>query len=108
MATTYMDTDQRALVAAVRGGERVAAAARRLGIKPSTAYGWLRRARGRDAEMGREAPTFLQLRAPPVRSALTVRIGAAVVEVRPGFDAALLREVVEALAGDERLDEGAP
>jgi hypothetical protein len=36
----------------------------------------------------------------PTPSSLTVRVGAARVEVRPGFDRGLLRELVEALAGE--------
>jgi hypothetical protein len=35
----------------------------------------------------------------PSPSSLTVRVGAAQVEVRPGFDRSLLRELVEALGG---------
>ncbi len=38
--------------------------------------------------------------AKPVESTLSVRVGGALVEVRPGFDVALLREVVHALGGE--------
>jgi hypothetical protein len=36
----------------------------------------------------------------PSTSGITVRIGAAQVDVRAGFDATLLREVVQALGGE--------
>jgi hypothetical protein len=37
--------------------------------------------------------------AKPTTASLTVRVGAAQVEVRPGFDRGLLRDVLEALGG---------
>ncbi len=38
--------------------------------------------------------------APPTTDAMTVRVGAARVEVRAGFDHGLLRELVAALGGE--------
>jgi hypothetical protein len=38
--------------------------------------------------------------AKPSESALSVRVGGVLVEIRPGFDVALLREVVHALGGE--------
>jgi len=85
-------------------------AAARLGIAESTAYYWLKRARGSLALAVRQAgaprtiaktrPTFARLipaaeMCPPI----TLRAGGAVIEVRPGFDHALLRDVVTALVG---------
>ena len=83
------------LVSAVRRGESTGQAARRLGVNPSTAYKWMQRSK--EATSARP-PTFVQLvRAPAKESAIVVRVGAATIEVTPGFDAALLRAVVAAL-----------
>jgi transposase-like protein len=84
-------------------------AAARLGVAESTAYYWLKRARGSLALAVRQTgssrtiaktrPTFVRLIAaaemcPPI----TLRAGGVVIEVQPGFDHALLRDVVAALA----------
>jgi transposase-like protein len=83
-------------------------AAARLGVAESTAYYWLKRARGSLAlatrrtgsrcEVAKARPTFARLipaaeMCPPIM----LRAGGAVIEVRPGFDHALLRDVVTAL-----------
>jgi len=68
-----------------------------LGVPVSTAYQWMRATTAKAAP----APTFVEVvaeRSTP--SAITVRIGAAEIEVRAGFDARLLREVVDALGGE--------
>jgi transposase-like protein len=98
MRKLYNHTDRAELLAAVRRGEHVPSAARRLGVKMSTAYTWLRRC-GKDD--GEKPPTFIELVTNGSPSpGLTVRIGAAEIEVRPGFDPALLRAVVGTLGGD--------
>ena len=76
-------------------GERISVVARRLGVKESSAYFWVKRARQV------KAPEFARLlpAAPPAGAALALEVGGAVVRVEQGFDAALLREVVLALAG---------
>jgi hypothetical protein len=50
---------------------------------------------------GRDRPVRLArvVRPPRERAALTVAVGPARIEVGPGFDHALLREVLEALGG---------
>lgn len=86
-----------ALIRAVtKRGETVAVAAARLGIPVSTAQRWMRSALA--APRPEAPPTFVEVvaartPAPPI----VVRVGAAEIEVRPGFDARLLREVAEAL-----------
>jgi len=46
-------------------------------------------------------PAFaLVVAAPPAAARLRVRVGAAAIEVEPGFDADLLRAVVAALEAD--------
>lgn len=79
-------------------------AAARLGVSVSTAYAWLRAAANakRATGMATTGPSFVEL-VPVSASAtgpLVVRVGVAEIEVRGGFDAALLRAVVTALAGD--------
>ena len=87
------------------------AAAARLGVADSTAYYWFKRAkrtaagalgvrRGRALAERESAitPTFARLvRAADAATAITLRVGGAVIEVRPGFDAALLHDIVVSL-----------
>jgi transposase-like protein len=94
MHKNFEQEDRAELVAAIRGGESVAAAAKRFGVAASTAYGWLRRAGGVE-----QSPTFLELVTGSSVSGLVVRVGSAEIEVRAGFDPALLRAVVNALGG---------
>ena len=88
-------------------------AAARLEVPHSTAYKWLRKTTARPAPAGKTAraarsaggqaattSTFVQLvRAGEASSTITVQIGGAAIEVRHGFDAEVLRSVVEALRG---------
>ena len=77
-------------------GEAVPIVAARLGVPVLTAYQWLRDSE--PAAMTR--PTFVELVAErAVRSTIVVRAGVAEIEVHAGFDARMLREVVEALGG---------
>jgi transposase-like protein len=87
------------LIREVQRGEAATTAAARLGVPVSTAYRWLRAA-AVNAPLA-PTPTFVEVVAErAVRSAILVRVGAAEIEVRAGFDARLLREVARAL-GDE-------
>jgi transposase-like protein len=71
-------------------GEAVTAAAARLGVSMSMAYRWIRVA------ASRAPPTFVELVAErSARSTIQIHVRAAEIEVRAGFDARLLREVVE-------------
>lgn len=100
MRKLYKQTDRAEFLAAVRRGESIVSAAGRLGVRMSTAYRWVRVSGNGDG--GAAAPTFLELVAagPPSGGAMVVRIGVAEVEVRPGFDPALLRAVVATLGGE--------
>lgn len=77
--------------------------AAKLGLPASTAYRWIRElsdASTADGALIRAEPRFVELL--PVTqldARLVVEVSAAKIEVRTGFDAALLRSVVEALAG---------
>jgi transposase-like protein len=92
--------ERRDLIRAVQqGGEAVPRAAARLGVPLATAYRWMRLATA--ARSPTPAPTFVELVAErTAQSALQIRVGVAQIEVRAGFDAHLLREVVEALRCD--------
>ena len=95
-----------------RGRATPRAAAARLGVTESTAYYWLKCA-GRSLALAVPAsghqhvqakaapaitPTFARLvPAAEVRGSITLRVGGVVIEVRSGFDHALLRDVVTAL-----------
>lgn len=80
-----------------QGSESVATVATRLGVPVATARTWVRAER----PVGPAAPTFAKVVAEMVgQTALVVRIGAAEIEVRVGFDAGLLRQVVDALGGE--------
>ncbi len=105
MSKTYEGNEHEELIRAVtRGRESVRTAAARLGVPVSTAYGWVRAAAdggpagGAAAAVSAAAPAFLELVPARARTAaLVVRVGAVEVEVRAGFDAALLQAVVAAL-----------
>lgn len=109
---TRYTTDQRTrLVDLVRAGTAVPEAATRLGVKPATAYTWTRTVRASPSDGGRgagrsgRAPApggtlFARLVPAEDRDAMiVVRVGGVEVEVRPGFDGALLHAVVAALRG---------
>jgi transposase-like protein len=89
------------------GGATVGEAASRLGVTLSTAYKWMRdrasvRGRRPERSSGRPpaAPRFVRvLSSREAEAAIAVRVGAAEIQVRPDFDADLLRAVVEALRG---------
>jgi transposase-like protein len=82
-------------------------AARQLGVRPATAYYWVRQAaKAPTAPIATKAleatarPTFVQLiRATAAASSVEVRVGTAAIAVKPGFDAELLRAVVAFLEG---------
>jgi transposase-like protein len=106
MRKRYTDEQRSRLVDLVTEGRAtVAEATRQLGVTASTRYHWLkqtgeasRRQRSRPAG----PPTFVQVvRAAELAATISVRVGSAEVEVPRGFDAVLLRAVVEALRGDE-------
>jgi len=116
MSKHYTTAQRAKLTSLVASGEATPrAAAARLGVPESTAYYWLRagrrataialtrRSAGPSAAAGRPRardtpPPFARLvRAADGASPLTLRIGAIALEVRPGFDAGLLREVVATL-----------
>ena len=96
---------KRLLALVTSGGVSIGDAAHRLGVRPATAYYWVRQA----AKVAPDpvatqtlepAATFVQLfRATAPTSCVEVSIGSATIAVRPGFDAALLRAVVAALSG---------
>jgi len=90
------DNEKReALLRAVIGhGQAVRPTARRLGIPVSTAYQWAQAARAE--RRGTASPRFVELVAPA--EPIVVRVGAAQIDVRAGFDGELLGAVVEALA----------
>ncbi len=93
------------------GRATVPEAAARLEVPHSTAYKWLRKPAARQAHAGGKAArvaagpatatsVFVQLvRAGDVSPTITVQVGGAAIEVRRGFDAEVLRSVVEALRG---------
>ena len=112
--TTAQRAELTSLVASGQATPRAAAA--RLGVPKSTAYYWLRTVGRRataivltrrnarpSAAAGRPPagdtpPPFARLvRAAEWTSPITLRVGGIALEVRPGFDAGLLREVVAAL-----------
>lgn len=81
------------------GGETVRAAAMRLGVPLSTAQRWVRTAAAASPPTPR--PRFVEaVVEDAVAAAIRVRVGVAELDVRPGFDARLLREIALALGGD--------
>ena len=96
MGKRYKARERERLVEVVRtSGEPVKVVAKRLGVRESTAYYWVKRARraeppkfARVVSTGREpGPT------------LSIDVGGVVIRVEAGFDGALLRDIVTALKG---------
>jgi transposase-like protein len=110
MRKHYTGRQRSDLVSLVRNGRAtVREAAERLGVAPSTAYYWMRGA-ARVAAPKRLRPAKERLAAAPAfvrvvpsgdfEVSVAVRIGGGVeIQLRHGFDADLLRAVVEALRG---------
>ena len=115
MRKHYTEGQRTALVEMVTTGQATPrAAAAQLGVTESTAYYWLKCARKRSAlalvrqvaragaatRSSSAAPTFARLvRATGAPSVLTLRVAGTEIEVRSGFDPALLRDVISALIG---------
>lgn len=96
MGKRYKAREREQLVEAVRtSGEPVKVVAKRLGVRESTAYYWVKRARRA------EPPKFARV-VPSERGpspSLRMDVGGVVIHLHSGFDAALLREAVAALQG---------
>lgn len=102
MRKQYTRKQRSELVESVTAGTAVSEAAARLGVRTSTAYAWVRSATATDRDPPglAVAPRFVRVvPSGEAGGALTVRVRTAEIEVWPGFDAAFLRAVVEALAG---------
>jgi transposase-like protein len=110
MRRQYTGEQRSKLVELVTGGHAtVPEAAARLGVAPATAYYWLKRGavgrRGAQERGGRRrgvdqgtGTTFVRVvPSAAIDAAIAVRVGSAEIQVRRGFDGALLREVVAAL-----------
>jgi transposase-like protein len=99
MAKRYTERDRsRFLTELTRSGDRVYVVAERLGISVSTGFRWKK-----EADASADAPVFARLvREPPLEASLTLDVGGARLHIGPGFDADLLRAVVQALRGDEQ------
>jgi transposase-like protein len=96
MGKRYKAREREQLVAAVRAsGEPVKVVAKRLGVRESTAYYWVKRARR--AERPKFARVVPMGRAPA--ASLSIEVGGVVIRVDAGFDGAVLCEVVAALKG---------
>lgn len=96
MSKRYKARERDLLVKAVRtSGEPVKVVAKRLGVRESTAYYWMKQARRAEPpKFARVVPT-----AQTSEASLSIGVGGVVIRLNAGFDAALLREVVVALKG---------
>lgn len=112
MRKQYTGKQRSELVDLVRSGRAtVAQAASRLGVTPSTAYYWTRAGAPTDGERRtlrsrrerwhplNEARFVRVVPSGAAVEAIAVKVGAAEVQVRRGFDPEFLRAVVEALGG---------
>jgi|WetSurMetagenome_2_1015567.scaffolds.fasta_scaffold251512_1 transposase-like protein len=103
MRRRYTKEQRSQLVELVTGSDvAVPEAAARLGVGASAAYNWVAESRTlRKSKPARPAtgPTFVRLvPSAAADTAIAVRVGGAEIQVRPGFDGELLREVVATLA----------
>src|SRR3954451_3459580 len=96
MGKRYKVKERDRLIDAVRAsGEPVKVVAKRLGVKESTAYYWMKRAgKAAPPEFARVIPTALTS-----TPSMSIDVGGVVIRLDAGFDATLLREVVAALKG---------
>ena len=99
MTKIFGQQDRAELVAAVKRGESVPAAARRFGIARSTVYTWIRRGAA-DEPVPVPQPRFMELVTGGREAGLVVRVGPAEIDVHAGFDGELLRAVVAVLGGN--------
>jgi transposase-like protein len=111
MRRQYTVEQRREFIDLVTAGRAtISEAAARLGVPLSTAYYWARKAATpprptrkatralASAKPPSASPAFVQLiRASDTASVIEVRIGRTVIQLRPGFDAELLRAVIEVL-----------
>ncbi len=112
MRRQYTAEQRREFIDLVTAGRAtISEAAARLGVPPSTAYYWARKAATqprptRKATRARvpakppsaSPPPFVQLiRASDTGAVIEVRIGRTAIQVQRGFDAELLRAVIELL-----------
>ena len=107
MRRQYPAEKRKRLLALVTSGDvSVNDAAHRLGVRPATAYYWVRQAAKVAPELVatqsvEPGASFVQLiRATAPMSCIEVSVGTATISVKPGFDAELLRAVVVALSGE--------
>jgi len=111
MRRRYTGEQRSELIELVSSGRaNLHGAADRVGVTYSTACRWVKRSRtalidGKDIQTsGAARPAFAKLiRASEVNRSICVRVGVAAIEVERGFDAALLRLVVDALSGERDL-----
>ena len=112
MRRQYTSRQRTELIGLVSSGRAtVSEAAEQLGVLPSTAYYWVRGAAAVAERGGRvrrsrvralAAPTFVRVvPSREVQAEVLVRVGGAEIQVRRGFDALVLRAVVEALRGGD-------
>jgi transposase-like protein len=106
MRKHYSREQRTKLIDLVAAGATVSQAAAQIGVTTATAYNWARAARARASTKRRDEqallppPTFVRLvRMDDEPAPLALRVGAVEIDVRAGFDAALLRAVVAALQG---------
>ena len=109
MRKHYTKAQRAELIDLVTSGQATTRrAAARLSVAESTAYYWLKRAReslalavrrtGSPRSVPKARPMFARLiPSAEICPLITLRAGGVAIEVRPGFDHALLREVVTAL-----------
>jgi hypothetical protein len=96
MHRRYTTRQREQLIEAVRSsGEPVKAVAERMGVSLSAAYLWMR------AGKRPKSPPFARVVREPLtqKSSMIIDVGGVVIRVDAGFDAVLLREVIEALKG---------
>jgi transposase-like protein len=106
MRRKFTETDRQRYLAELKdSGETPWRFARRIGITPGSLYRWMRlHPQSSGAKFARLVPE--RRSGEPsviVAGRISVQIGDALVQVEPGFDAGLLRDIVAALASKGQL-----
>jgi transposase-like protein len=100
MRRRYTAEQRQQLVSEVQStGGGVTAAAKRLGVTPSSAYLWIKEAGVEPRPLAFARVVKSSPRAAVASPFVMVEVGGATIRVEPGFDVDLLRSVVAALGG---------
>ena len=103
MARRYSKRERAAFLEEVEStDDPIVDVARRHGVTPNTAYNWIKRARAERKPTPAPSVPFARLVPESQSGGVTVRVGAARVDVTGEFDPVVLRRVIAALSSGKK------